>query len=204
MLPALKKKREGGAPAALAWHPNFRNADRLPDLKVVRTTFFVNGAAIFVAVILLLLLVFQEYKILTLRGDIQDWETKIEEDRRGSAAAVTKFRSFQAIEKRIKEAENLAKPRMVVSEFLLNLGADLPENIAISSVEFRATGVALTGIVRGAPELASGYASQYVEQLTADAKIGPLFASVSMTGLNRDPNTGQITIAIALNFPEPK
>ena len=26
-----------------AWHPNFRNYEKLPDIKVVRTAFFVNG-----------------------------------------------------------------------------------------------------------------------------------------------------------------
>ena len=48
MLSLLKKKSEAAAaPTVPAWHPNFRNYEKLPDLKVVRTAFFVNGAAIF-------------------------------------------------------------------------------------------------------------------------------------------------------------
>ena len=54
MLSLLKKKKKpdaaaSEAPQVPAWHPNFRNYQQLPDIKVVRTAFFVNGAAVFVA-----------------------------------------------------------------------------------------------------------------------------------------------------------
>ena len=51
MLPLLKKKSDAdAAPAVPAWHPNFRNYQKLPDIKVVRTAFFVNGIAILLVV----------------------------------------------------------------------------------------------------------------------------------------------------------
>ena len=57
MLPFLKKKSEASAaPAVPNWHPNFRNFEKLPDIKVVRTAFFVNGAAVSVALALGLVL----------------------------------------------------------------------------------------------------------------------------------------------------
>ena len=48
MLPLLKKKTKAAssAPQMPAWHPSFRNYERLPDIKVVRTVFFVNAVAI--------------------------------------------------------------------------------------------------------------------------------------------------------------
>ena len=50
MLSLLKKKPDAAAANLTpAWHPNFRNFERLPDTKVVRTTFFINGGAIAVA-----------------------------------------------------------------------------------------------------------------------------------------------------------
>lgn len=204
MLPALKKKRESGPPPALAWHPNFRNYEKLPDLKVVRTAFFINGAAVLAALVVVLLFAFQELKIATLKGDIANWDARIEQERRASAEVVAKFRKFQAAEKLVTEASTLIKPRIVVSEFLLALGAGLPENIALTAVEVRTTGVLLTGIVRGAPELASGYASQYVSQLSTDPTTGALFSDVTMTGLARDPTSGRITFAVSLNYPPVK
>ena len=74
MLSLLKKKPEGAAgPVTPYWHHNFRNFERLPDTKVVRTAFFVNGAAIVVAAIMVSWVVLQEYKIHDLNGRIADW-----------------------------------------------------------------------------------------------------------------------------------
>ena len=42
---SLTKKSDAVPVAAPLWHTNFRNFDRLPDTKVVRTAFFVNTAA---------------------------------------------------------------------------------------------------------------------------------------------------------------
>lgn len=204
MLTALKKKREPGLPASLAWHPNFRNREKLPDLKVVRTTFFINGAAVFVALTLALLVAFQEFKIGTLRADLNSWETKIEESRRTNGEVIAKFRKFQAAEKLVKEAITVAQSRIGVSDFVIKLGETLPENIAMSSIEFNTTGVQLTGVVRGSPEMASGYASQYVDQLRTSEDFAALFNEVTLTGLSRDPSTGQIAIAVSLNYTAKK
>ena len=56
MAPPATKKSEASAPEAPAWHPNLRIASSLPDTKVVRTAFFVNGATMLVAIALLLVL----------------------------------------------------------------------------------------------------------------------------------------------------
>ena len=51
---SLTKKSDSEPVAAPLWHTNFRNFEQLPDTKVVRTTFFVNTAAIAIAAGLLL------------------------------------------------------------------------------------------------------------------------------------------------------
>ena len=48
----LSKKSDDQSEEEPLWHPNFRNYERLPDTKVVRTTFFVNTAAIAVTLML--------------------------------------------------------------------------------------------------------------------------------------------------------
>ena len=55
MLSLLKRKPEAAAVSEMPpWHPNLRNFARLPDTKVVRTAFFINGASVFIALGLLL------------------------------------------------------------------------------------------------------------------------------------------------------
>lgn len=199
-----KNKRDAGATAVPAWHPNFRNRETLPDLKVVRTTFFINGAAVLAALGALFAFTFQELEIATIKKEIATWEAQIERDRAGSTEAVGKFRRFQAAEKLVKEAQAVVAPRLSVASLWLRLGETLPENIALISIELRATDLVLTGIVRGAPELASGYASQYASQLETDEVVGKIFESVAMTGLARNATTGNISFELTLQFPVKK
>jgi hypothetical protein len=55
MAPPQTKKSDA-ALVVPAWHPNLRIVEQLPDTKVVRTAFFVNGAAMLVAIALALYL----------------------------------------------------------------------------------------------------------------------------------------------------
>ena len=50
MALTLTKKSDAALNVVPAWHPNLRNVENLPDTKVVRTAFFVNGFAMLVAV----------------------------------------------------------------------------------------------------------------------------------------------------------
>lgn len=200
MLPFLKKNKEQSQPATPPWHPNFRNYEKLPDTKVVRTAFFVNGACVLVAVLLVLLFAYQEYQILGFGRQISSLEEQIERDRGPSDRAVELFKKFQAEEKVIKEVAAFATPKLRVSDFILNLGENLPKDIAIRSFEYRDTGVNLRGIVRGAPDQATGLATAFVEQIRNDPVFGGLFETVELTGVNRDPVTGRLHIELSLKF----
>lgn len=201
MLPFLKKNKEqADQPLMPAWHPNFRNYERLPDTKVVRTAFFVNGLVVFVAVALALFFAYQEYQISGLGGQIATWETQIDRDRGPSSQAVALFKKFQAEEKIVDEVEAFATPQLRVSAFVLKLGDALPRDIAIRHFDYRETGVVLRGLVRGAPDQATGHATAFVEQLRSDADFGGLFSTVELTGVNRDPVTGRLHIEVSLKF----
>lgn len=198
---SLKRNKEQPTqPLVPAWHPNFRNYARLPDTKVVRTAFFVNGAAVFLAIVLLLVFLYQEYTLRALNNQIQTWTAQIEQDRGPSGEAVALFRQFQAEEKIIAEVEAFARARLILSDFILQLGQTLPTSIAVSALEFRDTGVTLRGIVRGAPDRASGQATAFVDQLRKDSMFGGLFSDVVLTNVNRDPATGRLLIELVLRF----
>ncbi|HUR59026.1 MAG TPA: hypothetical protein VM029_15030, partial [Opitutaceae bacterium] len=82
MLSLLKKKSEAAAaPTVPAWHPNFRNYEKLPDIKVVRTAFFVNGAAIFLALSLVTYFGFKEWQLHVLQGQIAAADKQIAQDK---------------------------------------------------------------------------------------------------------------------------
>ena len=204
MLPSLRKKPEAAASVVPAWHPNFRDFERLPDTKVIRTSFFINGLALLVAAAVGLIFGYQEYQRYTLSQQIDNWDRQIQSHQAAGNAAVANFRKFQAEEKKLKEVGAFLERKVAPSELLLRLGETLPPDIVLNYVDLRATGVTLRGVVRGTPGEASGKASAYVTKLQQDAKLGPAFESVVMTSMARQATTGELSIEIQLRLSRPK
>ncbi len=201
MLSLLKKRSEASAPATRpAWHPNFRNYDKLPDIKVVRTAFFINFAAIAVAAALAIYFGFQEWQLRVLRSHAAGVERRIGTDKPASEHAVALFKKFKAEEAKINEVEAFISSRPIVSDLILHIGATLPPNMAVDSFDLRDKGLVLRLSVRGAPDAAAGYATAYLNQLKADPKITLEFLDVAMTSLTRNPVTGRLAVELTLGL----
>ena len=204
MLPFLKKKPDPGAQVSAMppWHPNMRIFARLPDTKVVRTAFFINGASVFVALGLLLWFSFQEYKLHNLDHQIAEWDRQINRDKKDSDQFVALYGRFQAEQARVKEVDTFLKSRPSVSQLLMHLGETLPRDIALDAYEQEAAGVTLRGTVRGTPDEASGYASAYLDQLRADKTLAAYFDDFAFSGagVSRNVTTRRLSLQLFLRF----
>ena len=204
-LPFLKKKSEAPAVSLMpSWHPNFRNYEKLPDIKVVRTAFFVNGAAISLALALGIYLAFQEWSLHVLKTQIADAERQVAHDKAGSDQAVALFKKFQTDGARMLEVDAFIKSKPNVSDLLVRLAQTLPANIAIDSFDLRENGLALRLTVRGAPDAASGYANAYLDQLRADKQFAR-FDQVTpngfaITNVQRNVATGRLNVEFFLSL----
>ncbi|MCF3649979.1 hypothetical protein [Synoicihabitans lomoniglobus] len=200
MLSKLKNKTESATSKLPAWHLDFRNTDRLPDVKPIRTAFFINVIAILIAAATLFNFGSQEMQIYSMNAEISRLEDQIAKDQYPSAAAVKLFKEFQADEKKINEVAEFVKAPLKLSTFMLHLGEILPENIMINSVDWRGSVITLRGVVSGTPDEASGYASGLVATLDEDELFGPLFSDAALTSLIRNPTTGKLAMEIRLEF----
>jgi hypothetical protein len=191
----LKPKKSDRSAGLLVppWHPNFRNFERLPDVKVVRTSFFVNGVAVAVTLALLACFGLQEYKLHEIRLQADDWQRQIEANQKASAQAVQLYQKFQAEEKKAADVEAFVKTDFIFSNFIIELAQTLPTNIGLNYVEVLESGVTLRGAVQGSPDEAFSAASAYIDQLRANPRIGPKFENISFpqNGLNRSTQAGQ-------------
>ncbi len=187
-----------------AWHPNFRNFDRLPDTKVVRTSFFVNGVAVLIAVSLTIYTVYREVDLHAMRADAASAIKEIEANKPTSDQAVALFKNFQEQEKQLLALrEFLAASKIVTSEFILQIGSTLPAGIKLTSIDYKPTEVALRGGIEGAPDEASGKAVAYVEELRKNAAISALFGNIGLSSIVRDSASGLIKFEISLKFKIP-
>jgi hypothetical protein len=192
-MPLFKIKKSEKAAVSLLppWHPNFRNFDRLPDVKVVRTSFFVNCAAIMIVFGVSIYLGLQEYNLHSIRVQISDWQRQIDENKIPSEQAVRRYQEFQSEEKKVTEVAAFIKTDFVRSDFIIALGQSLPANVALNSIEVNENGVILRGIVRGTTsDEAFGQAQTYINQLQADPSLSQKFEAITMPNIDPDSKVG--------------
>ncbi len=206
MLALLKKrnKEQASSLQAPAWHPDLRNPERLPDTKIVRTAFFLNGAAVVAAVSMLLWLSVTAYQLRDLRQQIGRWEADIERQRRTSDHAIGLYRKFQADAKPVEEVNAFLTSRPVPSEILLRLAETLPAYLALDRVDLREALFTLKGSVRGSADQASGAASAYLELLQQDRFFTDRFDEIKLVSLTRNPQTGRMVVDITMKVKERK
>jgi len=182
------------------WHPNLRIVEGLPDTKVVRTAFFVNGAAMLVVIALALYLGIQEWKLHEVNKQIADWQRQIERDTKQSADAVALYQDFKLQEAKTKEVADFMASKPILSAIILRLAQVTPKKVAMDIIDFKETGVSIRATVKGAPDRASGDASAYEKQLRTDKVLGPMFGEVNLLSMNRNTATGRLVIEIFCEY----
>lgn len=202
MLSLLNKSGGKAAVVQPSWHPNFRNVEHLPDTKAVRTAFFVNGLAVFCAVVLTTWFAYREYGLRILSDNVAAWEQTNSSNGPSSDAAVASYKKFQAQEKNLKLADQLLTSPVVFSDLIFHLGETLPPSVAFRSIDYRGGGVNLSGFVKGAPEEASGLVTAYLDQLRKDEYLQKIFGQIELTNMSRNASEG-VSMELVLKFPAP-
>jgi Tfp pilus assembly protein PilN len=201
MLSLLNKSGgKSDAGQALAWHPNFRNAEQLPDTKTVRTKFFVNVVAITLLAALVLVVTLRELKLASLRSELADVEAQIAAATKPSEKAIADYKLYQEQEKRFNDAYALVKDPFRVPEFLMHLGSILPHGVRIKRVDFRGQVVNVSGSVRGLDAAASDVASEFVKTLQSDKDFAVHFSAITLRDLGRNVDDGNMNFELVFAF----
>ncbi|CAM3070589.1 PilN domain-containing protein [Rariglobus hedericola] len=201
MLSSLKKPSDKSAVTVPAWHPNFRNFERLPDTKVVRTSFFTNGLAVFIACVLAVYVGYKEYALREMTIETENASSAIRKNKPASDQAVVEYKKFQEQEKKVLALRDfLSTSGMPLSDLILRLGSALPASITLNNIEYQSTAVLIRGRIEGASDEASGRAVAFVDTLRKDEAFSKLFGEVSLSSIVRDPGTGQMRFQIDLTF----
>jgi hypothetical protein len=186
----LKKKAEAAASQVPAWHPNFRNYQKLPDIKVVRTAFFINGFAALIAIGLIVGTVVREFALYKKNESIAQIEAQIAKDKPESDRAIALYKKFQDEEKRANEVDAFGKSKPLISAILQRFAETRPRNVALRSIDLRENGIVLRVSVRGDAVTANTDHVNYVELLKKDAFLSSKFEPAEIKAANTDPSTG--------------
>jgi hypothetical protein len=200
MAPSRTKKSDSAASASPAWHPNLRIAEQLPDTKVVRTAFFINGIGAFLAIVLALFLGHEEWTLHGVRKEISEWQRTIDQDKKESQGFVSLYGQFKAEEAKANEVVDFVASKPALSEIILRLGSITPKKIAFDALDFKDSGITIKATVKGAPDPGAGIASAYEKQLRSDKVLGPMFADVNLLAMVKNPVTNRLTIQIFCTY----
>jgi hypothetical protein len=204
---SLTKRSDAQPVAAPVWHPNFRNFERLPDTKVVRTTFFINTAAVAVALSLLLWLGYREMHIRSLKEQVADSQREIDANLKQSNDAIRLTKVFNDENRKFTDAESFVSGTIAPADLVLTLAKTLPKEIALEAIDLRlstAPQCVLRGIVAGSADQATGVVSNYIEHLRGMDEVGGVFEPISLTNLDRDPGRGVMVFEILLKVKADK
>lgn len=183
------------------WHPNFRNTQLLPDLKVVRTTFFINATCIALAAAALMFTSYREYQAYDYRSKIAAAHTRMEELKAQNEKLLAGNKQFMDGVHKFEEASEFAASRIAGTSLLTSLAASLPELMEFTAVTYEKNNLILRGTIKLDSETASQRVSAYLDVLRADAYIGEAFTDISLTNLQRDSGSG-MSFEILLKQPE--
>jgi Tfp pilus assembly protein PilN len=185
------------------WHVNFRIADGLPDLKPIRTSFFVNLLFVTVAAAALLFTAHREFLGFEIRSEIDLANQRVESVAARNNHLLALNKEFNDAAVIVSSAAEFGKGQMVASELLVALSRSLPRSMDFSSVTFEKGTLVLRGSVRGASETSSNRVSAYLDVLRKDEVVGPQLSQISLTSLVRDPRTQGMSFEIVLKPGQP-
>jgi hypothetical protein len=204
---SLLKKNPGKAKTqqAPAWHTNFRNVATLPDTKLIRTSFYINGALILAAGATLLAVVYQEMKLSDLSTQLEGLQQQIQRNAPASNRAIAQYKKFQVEEQKIIEIDGFLKAQKVCySDLIIHLAQSKPQVVTLLGISYDGNGVNIKGYAQGISEQATGAASSYEKQLKEDPAFSKVFKTITMTNVSRDTQANRLAFEISMSLSEAK
>ena len=205
-------KSKGKVKEQAQWHVDFRIVDTLPDTKLIRTDFMLTFVAICLAVGLLFLLVFREYKIFTLDREIVDLNNSIKQDTADNEQHLHLDDKFKLLSKKVKELDSFRYNPFPPPVFMLALSDIRAHEIVLTDVVFREvnrkiggintklSNVSLSGLVAGTSQSATQIVSDYVDKLKSLNILSEYINKIHLDSLNRLDDSGSFEFSISIEL----
>ncbi|HVZ63727.1 MAG TPA: hypothetical protein VG936_03995 [Lacunisphaera sp.] len=175
----------------------------MPDTKVVRTTFFINMAAVVVTISLMLWLGYREFHIRNLAELTAGSQKEIDANIKQSNEAIRLTKVFDDEQKKIADAMAFAGNPISPTDVVTFLARSLPADIALESLDLKLGPQApvqctLRGVVAGSADQATGVVSNYTDFLRSKPEINGAFDTINLNSLDRDAARGVMVFEIQL------
>lgn len=201
----MKKRFAKRTPESIpAWHHDFRNPETLPDVKVVRTSFFVNLVAALLLIAATIFLGVQELRRSSLRFEIDALEKRIAENHRRNQEVLGLQRDFQKEGQGIEEAVEHLRSSLDLSFLLIALAEPLPEEMRFSSIRYQSRKdlglpskeLRISGEIAAIPDEAASILTRYGNLLQNDPVLVEIVKEAVPTSLVAVPGENKLSFGI--------
>ncbi len=182
------------------WHIDCRLSAHLPNNKLVRRRFLSTAVIAALAASALTLTCWLLYVSHTLEADTVFWNQRIGESQNLFNDLNQTSRTLADRTAKLDNAYDLMGGPYRVSDLILNLGRTRPANMRIDSIAANEAGVAMRGGLREPSEQASSTLHKYVDDLRRDPAIGPIFATIALTALQREDESDSLAFEITFKL----
>lgn len=184
------------------WHPDFRIAASLPDNRVVRTDFVINGIALAILAVAVWMFYSREAQLQEASEEVARWKEDIEANKPKFNEALGLQREFSEAEKRLAEVAAFKTSPVEIADLINRLGNSLPKLVAIDVVERKEDVFVIRGTIVGASERATGIANSYLDSLHADPYFAQRFEGIRLNNINREARANRLFFEIGMKLKQ--
>ena len=197
------------------WRPDFRDSQTLPDIKVIRTDFLLNAVSVSLAIGLLGLLLYREYRSVQLSRSIDDVVVNIESNEKANEENLRMSAEFSAIQKPMEEVARFKNVPITPDGLLTEVARMQPDAVILESVKFSGDNagkgkdkkatytLVLSGTIKHTLEHPAPQAiSEYRTALERLPGLAPYFMESELSGFTRNDALGVFNFTIRLKLSE--
>ena len=188
------------APFQGPWHVDCRLSAELPNNNLVRRRFLTNVVAATLAAASLTLGLWQYYINHSLAADTSFWAQRIADHQKLADELNQSTRNLAVFSAKLDYAYDLMGVPYQASDLIINLSRSRPAHMRIDKFDGFDSGLTMSGGLREPSEQASRTLRRYVEDLRGDPTIGPIFASIALTSLQRDETSDILSFEVTFKL----
>lgn len=196
------------------WHQDFRDVESLPDIKVIRTQFFVNFIALIVPLCVAIIWILQEVNLGALREEIAKMEDEKTSMKGSNEELVALSRDFMKESAKIESLDDYYYNLFPVSDYLLTLSERVPEDMVVSSLALKKANriegsevlevweSQVIGYVAHGNQEAITAVNKFVEEMGKEELLAPHLEEAFLDNLTRDQITDTLNFVVSISLSE--
>ncbi len=183
-----------------AWRADFRSTSKLPDTKVVRTSFYYNIAASLLLAASSYYMIQTELSLSDKKAEIASTTAEIEKNSASNAEAVKNNTAYKTVKSTVDDLDSFLAPQSMSSiDFIREITASLPSQVLVETIEQKQNSAKITAHAKGQAEEATRVAHTLEQQLNKNTIITKFYSKIAIGNVVHDSLNSRMNFEITMS-----